>query len=75
MFKTFNRVWHAGFLHKPKSYGIPGWVFGLISSFVSNRQLRVAVDGKSSQEYPVDAGVPHGSILGPTLFLLPSLHY
>ena len=38
--------------------------------FLSNRQLRVVLNGKSLQEYPVNAGVPEGSILGPTLFLL-----
>ena len=67
--KAFDRVWHAGLLHKLKSYGISGQIFGLIS-FLSNRRLRVVLDGKSSQEYPVNAGVPQGSILGPTLFLL-----
>ena len=68
--KAFDRVWHAGLLHKLKSYGISGQIFGLISSFLSNRWLRIVLDGKSSQEYPVNAGVPQGSILGPTLFLL-----
>ena len=68
--KALDRVWHAGLLHKLKSYGISGQIFGLISSFVSNRQLQVVLDGKSSQEYPVNVGVPQGSILGPTLFLL-----
>ena len=68
--KAFDRVWHAGLLHKLKSYGISGQIFGLISSFLSNRRLQLVLDGKSSQEYPVNAGVPEGSILGPTLFLL-----
>ena len=68
--KAFDRVWHAGLLHKRKSYGISGQIFGLISSFLSNRQLQVVLDGKSSQEYPVNAEVPQGSILGHTLFLL-----
>ena len=68
--KAFNRVWHAGLLHKLKSYGISGQIFGLIFSFLSNRWFRVVLDGKSSQKYPVNAGVPRGSILGPTPFLL-----
>ena len=68
--KTFDRVWHAGLIHKVKFYGISDQIFDLISSFLSNRGLRVVLDGKSSQEYPVNAGVLQGSILGPTLVLL-----
>ena len=44
-------------------------IFGLISSFLSNMRLWVVLDGKSSQEYIVNAGVPQRSILRPTLFL------
>ena len=37
--KAFDRVWHAGLLHKLKSYGISGQICGLISSFLSNRRF------------------------------------
>ena len=61
--KAFDRVWHAGFLHKRKSHGISGQIFGLISFFHSNRWLRVFLNGKSLQEYPGNARVPQGSII------------
>ena len=73
---AFDRVWLVDLLHKLKSYGVSGQIFGL-SSFLDNRRLRVDLNGKgseeylvSSEEYLVNAGVPQGSIVGLTLFLL-----
>ena len=68
--KASDSIWHAGLLHKLKFYGISGQIFGLISSFLSNRWLQVVLDGKCSLEYPLITGVSQGSILGATLFLL-----
>ena len=48
--KIFDRVQQAGLLHKLKTYEISGQIFDLISSFHSNRQLQVVLDGKSSLE-------------------------
>ena len=62
--KALDRTRHARLLHKPRSYIISGQIFGLISSFLSNRHLRVVLDGKSLQEYSVNAGVSQGFILG-----------
>ena len=45
--KAFDRVWHAGLLHKLKSYEIRGQIFGLLSSFLSNRQFQVVLNGNS----------------------------
>ena len=43
-----------------------GQIFGLISSFLSNRRLSVVLDGKST----VNGGVRQSCILAPSLFLL-----
>ena len=37
--KDFDRVWHRGLLHKLRSWGISGKMFGLISSFLSSGWL------------------------------------
>ena len=56
------------------TFRISGRVFGLISSFVINRQLWVVLGRKSVHKYLVHAGVSQGSILRPTPFLL-SMNY
>ena len=68
--KAFDRVWHKGLLHKLSSYGISGDVLAIIKSFLSDRSLRVVVNGQTSEAHKINAGVPQGSLLGPTLFLL-----
>ena len=64
--RSFPTLHYSSF----KSYGISGQIFGSITSFLSNRQLQMVLDGKPSQEYLVNAGICQGSILGPSLFLL-----
>lgn len=67
---AFDRVWHKGLLHKAQCYGISGTLLRWLQSYLSGRQLTVVIDGQSSSPYPISAGVPQGSILGPSLFLL-----
>ena len=68
--KAFDRVWHAGLLHKLNPYGILGQVSCLNLSFRSNRRLSEVLGGKSLQEYQVNAAVGQGNITGATLFLM-----
>ena len=47
--KAFDRVWHAGILHKLKSYAISGQIFGLISSFHVFKWFRMEGPHKNIQ--------------------------
>ena len=43
--KAFSRVWHAGLLHKLKSYGISGQIFGLISPILDSGFPQTSIFG------------------------------
>ena len=68
--KAFDRVWHAGLIHKLKAAGITGQLLDWFVSYLENRRQRVVISGVQSDWAYISAGVPQGSILGPLLFLL-----
>ncbi|RVE47192.1 hypothetical protein evm_008160 [Chilo suppressalis] len=68
--KAFDRVWHKALLSKLPSYGLPEKLCVWITSFLADRSIKVAVDGACSDSKSVNAGVPQGCVLSPTLFLL-----
>ena len=71
MSKAFDKVNHHLLITKlKKCFGITGKLLSWFESYLLNRKQRVTVQGATSMERAVLSGVPHGSILGPILFLL-----
>ena len=67
---AFDKVAHRRVLAKAQSCGITGTLLAWLQAYLKDRSLQAVIWGQESAQYPISAGVPQGSILGPTLFHL-----
>ena len=66
---AFQSVNHRLLLHKlSQSYNVSGKIFDWFVSYLSDREQRVIVNGKTSGWVKVKSGVPEGALLAPLLF-------
>ena len=67
--KAFDTVPHGKLLHKLEQYGIDGPLHSWFTCFLTEREMRVVLEGSSPEPTHVDSGVLQGTVLGPLPFL------
>ena len=67
---ALHHEWSGIVGRKAEMFGIGGSIMSLLSSYLQERKIRAVVGGQTYLHFSIQAGVPQGSILGPTLFLI-----
>ncbi|GBP82987.1 Probable RNA-directed DNA polymerase from transposon X-element [Eumeta japonica] len=66
--KAFDRVWHAGLIHKLYTLEVPDRLVLIIHKYISNRHFAFRHEHTISSKKILRAGVPQGSTLSPLLY-------
>lgn len=66
--KAFDKVWHDGLILKLHDFDISQELIVIIASFLRNRTFQVRQGNELSDIKPIEAGVPQGAVLSPTLY-------
>lgn len=67
--QAFDKVWHEGLISKINKV-LPQKFHKILESYLTNRKFKVSYTNYTTGEFPIAAGVPQGSVLGPILYLL-----
>ena len=70
MKKCFDYINHKILLFKLNKYGICDVEHKWFASYLANRRQTTVYQGSQSKFRHVSTGIPQGSVLGPTIFLL-----
>lgn len=67
---AFDSTRRDSVISKLAHYGITGNTFAFIKNFLSQRSFKVKINGTESETLNLDNGIPQGSVLSSTLFLV-----
>ena len=68
--QAYDRVWRKGLYLKMRKIGIHGKMYNWIKAFLSNRTIQTRYEGAISSKKTLEEGLPQGSALSCTLFLI-----
>lgn len=68
--KAYDRAWRFPILKSLEEWGIKGRMGQYVHSFLEDRRFRVNIGNNRSEMRCQENGIPQGSVIAPTLFLI-----